>query len=117
MRIDEVTRLVVVTNPALADGFRLAGADAVVATSNAEAVATVTAVAGSPTAGVVLVTDDLWGELPERLRGTLEHLAQPIVLDIPVGAAVDLSVGRVRIVEMLERALGYRIQSTGSEAR
>jgi vacuolar-type H+-ATPase subunit F/Vma7 len=109
-----MARLVVVTNSSLADGFRLAGADAVVATSGADAAATLRALAGSVNAGVVLVTDDLWEGIPPRLRATLEHLAQPIVLGVPAGSGFDAG-GRVQIVEMLERALGYRIQSSGRE--
>lgn len=109
--------MVVVTNASLADGFRLAGADVVVATSGAGAAATLRAVVGLASAGVVLVTDDLWEGIPQRLRGTLENLAQPIVLEVPAGAGFDVGSGRVQIVEMLGRAIGYRIQTPGGEVR
>ena len=110
-----MARLVVVANPALADGFRLAGSRTVTARPGPEAVAAVRAAAAEDDAGLVLVTADLWDALDERLRGTLERSARPIVLPIPAGVVTDVTTRRQLLGEMLERAIGYRIELAAGE--
>jgi vacuolar-type H+-ATPase subunit F/Vma7 len=107
-----MARLVVVSNPALADGFRLAGATAIPVGSR-EAMSVLRSLVAEPDVGLVLVTDDLWEAVPAKLRGALENLTQPIVLGLPSGAPDDPAVRRRLLGEMLERAIGYRIQVTG----
>jgi vacuolar-type H+-ATPase subunit F/Vma7 len=105
-----VARLAVVTSAALADGFRLGGCLTIVAAPGAGASATLRETAATGDVGVLLVTTDLWTSVDERLRGQLERLARPIVLPIPAGTVGD---GRARgqlLGEMLQRAIGYRIE-------
>ena len=105
--------LVVVSNPALADGFRLAGATTIVAAPGDEVVAALRGLVSQAEMGLVLVTDDLWGSVPPRLRGALENLAQPVVIGLSSGSQRDASVRRRLLGEMLERAIGYRVQLAG----
>lgn len=109
-------RLVVLSSPALADGFRLAGPATVEARPGPAAVAAARALAGAGDVGVLLVTTDLWSSLDERLRGALERSARPIVLPIPPGVVTDVLTRRQLLGEMLERAIGYRIELTGAIA-
>lgn len=109
--------LVVVSNPALADGFRLAGARTIVAAPGSEVVAVLRRLASQAETGLVLVTDDLWDSVPPRLRGALENLAQPIVIGLSSGASRDASIRRRLLGEMLERAIGYRVQLAGGAGR
>lgn len=111
-----MARLVVVANPGLADGFRLAGSATVTARPGPEAAATVRAVVADREAGLVLVTADLWDTLGERMRGALERSARPIVLPIPAGVVTDVTTRRQLLGEMLERAIGYRIEIVTGEA-
>lgn len=111
-----MARLVVVSNPGLADGFRLAGSATVTARPGPEAAAVVRAVVADRDAGLVLITADLWDTLGERVRGALERSAQPIVLPIPAGVVTDVTTRRQLLGEMLERAIGYRIEIVTGEA-
>lgn len=111
-----MSRLVVVANPALADGFRLAGC-ATVEVRPADAATAVRGVASEADVGLVLVTADLWAALDERQRGRLERAARPIVLPIPAGVVTDATTRRQLLGEMLERAIGYRIELAAGEAR
>lgn len=104
-----MARLVVVSTPSLADGFRLAGATAI-GTGPAGVSETLRSLVAQQDVGLVLVTDDLWEAVPTRLRGALENLAQPIVLGLPSGAVGGAVVRRRLLGEMLERAIGYRVQ-------
>ena len=110
-------RVVVVSSPALADGFRLAGVAIEVAHPGAEASRTLSAVVARPDVGVALVTADLWATLDERLQADAERLGRPIVLAIPAGTVADVTTSRQILGEMLERAIGYRIEFGGEADR
>ncbi len=70
-----------------------------------------------PDVGLALVTSDLWTSLSERLQTTAERLGRPIVLPIPAGAVTDMATRRQVLGEMLQRAIGYRIDLGTSEGR
>jgi vacuolar-type H+-ATPase subunit F/Vma7 len=112
-----VERLVVVSSQALADGFRLAGVATVVARPGAEATAGLGRVLREPDVGLALVTADLWTSLPEQLQVTAERRGRPIVLPIPAGAVTDVATRRQILGEMLQRAIGYRIELGAGETR
>jgi vacuolar-type H+-ATPase subunit F/Vma7 len=105
-----VASLVVVASPGLADGFRLAGAATVTARPGSEAAAAVRSTIAQREAGLVLITADVWAALDARARGAFERSARPIVLRIPAGVVTDVSTRRQVLGEMLERAIGYRIE-------
>lgn len=106
-----MARLVVVASPAIADGFRLAGcATRPVRPSDADVA--LRAVIAEADVGLVFVTADVWEGLDDRARGRIERLPRPIVLPIPVGVGTDATTRRQLLGEMLERAIGYRIELT-----
>ena len=111
-----MARLVVISDPGLADGFRLAGSATVTARPGPEAVSVVRSVVAEGDVGLVLVTNDLWDALDIRSRAALERSARPIVLPIPAGVVTDVTTGRQLLGEMLERAIGYRIELASGDA-
>lgn len=112
-----MARLVVVATPSLADGFRLAGCATLSARPGDEGTAAVRGILAEGDVGLVLVTADVWSALDERFRGRLEHVPRPIVLPIPAGAVTDATTRRQLLGEMLERAIGYRIELATGETR
>lgn len=110
-----MARLVVLSSPALADGFRLAGAATVEARPGSDVRQALRSLAASSDVGLLLVTADLWAKVDERLRGTLERLPRPVVLPIPAGLVTDVTTRRQLLGEMLERAIGYRMELTAAE--
>lgn len=110
-----MARLVVIANPGLADGFRLAGSATVVARPGPEAAVAVRSVIAERDVGLLLITGDLWDTLDDRMRGTLERSPRPIVLPIPGGVVTDATTRRQLLGEMLERAIGYRIEIAAGE--
>ena len=109
-----MARLVVVTGPALADGFRLAGCATPVVPPGPVPPAALQEIVGGD-AGLVLVTTDVWAALDVRTRGELERLAQPVVMPIPAGTTAAGAAPGALLGEMLERAIGFRIVLTGPE--
>lgn len=105
-----MSRLVVIATPALAAGFRLAGCETLAADAGPAAGTLVRMVASAGDVGLLLVTVDLWAAFDDRLRGQLERLAAPVVLPIPAGAVSGEPLRAQLLGEMLQRAIGYRIQ-------
>jgi len=105
-----VSRLVVLSTPALAAGFRLAGCETLTVGAGPAASALVRALTGAGDVGLLLVTVDLWSSFDDRLRGQLERLAAPVVMPIPAGAVSGEAPRAQLLGEMLQRAIGYRIQ-------
>jgi vacuolar-type H+-ATPase subunit F/Vma7 len=112
-----MARLVVLTTPWLADGFRLAGCATVVALPGASASAALREAVAGDEIGLLLVTADLWASVGERLRGSLEQLASPVVAPLPAGAVPDGATRSQLLGEMLQRAIGYRIELAGGDRR
>ena len=109
-----MARLVVLASPALADGFRLAGPATHVTRPGPEAARAVRSIAAEGDVGLLLVTEDLWTSLDDRLRGALERLPRPIVQAIPAGMVTDVTTRRQLLGEMLQRAIGYRVELAGA---
>lgn len=108
-----MARLVVLANEALGDGFRLAGCETVVAREGPATAAELRRLMAAGDTGLVLVTADLWTSVDERLRAAAERSARPVVLPIPAGMVADLTTRRQLLSEMLQRAIGYRIELSG----
>ena len=110
-----MARVVVLSAPGKADGYRLAGCGTVVALPGSEAAAALRHLTDTADIGVILVSDELWSSIEERLRAELERLARPVVMPIPAGQHVPGSVRAQLIGEMFQRAIGFRIQISGGE--
>lgn len=110
-----MARVVILSAPGQADGYRLAGCSTVVAPPGAEAAAALRHLTDSADIGVLLVSADLWSSLDERLRGEVEQLARPVVMSIPEGERTP-GAARVQLLgEMFQRAIGFRIQISEAE--
>jgi vacuolar-type H+-ATPase subunit F/Vma7 len=112
-----MARLVVLTSPALADGFRLAGCATVVAAPGVRASAALRDAIAEDDVGLLLVTADVWATVDDLLRASVEQLARPVVTPVPVGAVADGMTRGKLIGEMLQRAIGYRIELAVGDGR
>lgn len=105
-----------VTTPELAPGFRLAGAAVDVARSAEEAARAVAGHVAAPEGGIVAVHEPYLEAFDPALRRRLEALVNPVVVGLPAGdLAADAGGRRLRLAEMLRRAVGYRITLAGDE--
>lgn len=100
----------VVPRPETARGFRLAGLRARPAADAAEAEAVVRRLLEEPDVAVVLLQRSLFDGLSEALRRSLESTAIPVVVPFPDPAWHDRPAGEEWVVELLRRAVGYRVQ-------
>jgi vacuolar-type H+-ATPase subunit F/Vma7 len=100
----------VVCRPACCDGFALAGVRSVPATDVAETSAAVARLLEQPEIGVLLIEDGLYRALPETLREGLERRPLPVVVPFPGPRSAPRVSVESELVELLRRAIGYRVR-------
>lgn len=103
-------RLIVITTPDLAAGFRLAGVTTLVAEAPAALADMLTRlVEVEREDGVIAVHEPFLAALDQRLRRRLDDLVEPIVVAIPAGEQDRLGWRRGRLADMLQRAVGQEM--------
>lgn len=100
----------VLCRPGLVQGFGLAGVAAVPVPLSADPGAAIEAALLQDQAGVLLVEEAVYDRVPPEARARFDRMAKPVIVPFP-GAAWD--GGRPadeRVVELLRRAIGYRVR-------
>jgi vacuolar-type H+-ATPase subunit F/Vma7 len=104
-----MTRLVVITTPELADGYRLAGVAVYEAASSAEAAARLQELLASEH-GVIALHDPYFHALPRPLLRRLDAPRAPLVVALPAGTTPEEAEDRrERLLKLLRQAVGYEI--------
>lgn len=103
-------RLIVITTPDLAPGFRLAGVTTLPAESPEAVAGLLTRLVDvERESGVIGVHEPFLAALDQRLRRRLDDLVEPIVVAIPAGDQDRIGWRRGRLADMLERAVGQEM--------
>lgn len=100
----------VVCRPAIQEGFSLAGVNSIPAVDSVEATALLAGLIEQPGLGVLLVEQELYEGLPEALRRSLERRPLPVVVPFPGPPRVGRPSAEAELVELLRRAIGYRLR-------
>lgn len=103
-------RLVVIASPGLSAGFALAGVPVFVASSGVDAAERIDALADSQNIGVVIIDEPLYRDIPEDTRRNLEGATLPVVIPVPGPDWTAQGSAHEYIVEILRRAIGYRVR-------
>jgi vacuolar-type H+-ATPase subunit F/Vma7 len=104
------SRLVVIASPGLSTGFSLAGVEVIPAVDGQVAGRELDRLVDEASAGVVIIDEPLYRELPEEQRRSLNRLAAPVVIPVPGPDWSAESTAHEYIVEILRRAIGYRVR-------
>jgi len=100
-------KIVVVTDPDSAPGFRLAGADVIEASSLDEARKVIPPLIYNDDTGIVAISEDLMPALDEKMQEKIGKTYRPIIIPIPSRIK---GIERTSYIErMLQRAIGYNI--------
>ena len=111
-----MSRLLVMTSPELAVGFRLAGVATVEVASAAEAATRLEELLLQED-GVIAVHAPYFYALGRPRLQRLDALRAPLVVPLPAGTANDQAEDRrQRLLQMLRQAVGYEI-TFGEETR
>jgi vacuolar-type H+-ATPase subunit F/Vma7 len=100
----------VLCRPDSLEGFALAGVRAVPAGDSPEAAREIEQLLSDPDLGVLLVEDSLYGALPGEVRERLERRAVPVVVPFPGPQREAQPSAEAELVELLRRAIGYRVR-------
>jgi vacuolar-type H+-ATPase subunit F/Vma7 len=102
--------LLVIVDPELADGFRLAGARVWPATDAAVARDLVLRGLEDPDAGIIALADDYFAALDPRTRRLVERRYRPLVVALPARPALSPEQQRREyLLELIRRAVGFKI--------
>ena len=102
-------RLVVITLPDQAAGFRFGGASILAAASVEEAEEAVRRVLADGESGVIAVHEPFYEDFEAGFRHRCDEMVAPIVLPLPTGSPTAASDRKARLTAMLQRVIGYQI--------
>jgi vacuolar-type H+-ATPase subunit F/Vma7 len=105
-------KIMVITDPESGDGFRLAGATVVEASTPDEAEKNITAILNADDIGIVAVREDFMACLDKSLMSRIERCYHPVIIPIPAPKTGDTSMGSY-IELLLKRAIGYNVVMRG----
>ena len=103
-------KLIVLTDPDTADGFRLAGVDVHVASSPEEARKQLNALVDDDASGIIAVNEAMMAEIDERLQRKIDSIYRPIVISLPIKEKLHLGEDhRAYLSRLIRRAIGFDI--------
>lgn len=102
--------LVVIASPGLGVGFELAGVSVLEAADGLEATRQLNRLLDNEDAGVVMIDESLYEALPDEMRRNLQRSAVPVVIPVPGPDWTRESTAHEYIVDILRRAIGYRVR-------
>lgn len=105
-----MAKLMVITNPALAPGFRLAGVEVIAAENQERAHNALVRLMDEGEAGIIAMDAPYFSGLDYATARRIEETIKPVVVSLPIGAEVLPEQRRSRqIAELIRRAIGIRI--------
>ncbi|MBL8988268.1 MAG: hypothetical protein JNJ80_18495 [Gemmatimonadetes bacterium] len=100
----------VICRPSAAAGFALAGLVAEPVSEAADPSPPIAALLARGELGVLLIEESIYESLPAELRVRLDRSARPVVVPFPGPAWSGARSAEDRVVELLRRAIGYRVR-------
>lgn len=103
-------RLVCISFDDVADGFRLAGIDVLVAVDSQEARRHIVNLLDDQETGIIALDERLSGAVDERLERRLESLYRPLLVVLPLGESADIkALSQQRLQRLIRRAVGFDV--------
>ena len=100
----------IVCRPGVAAGFGLAGVTADPVDHSAEVEPVLGQLMSQREVGVILLQEDLYAALSPDLQVRLDRSAAPVVVPFPGPAWADVPSAEEHVIELLRRAIGYRVK-------
>ncbi len=103
-------KVVVLTDPDTALGFRLAGVDVYVVEDNEEAKREISRLIEDDRTGILAVNESFLSLIDDRMRNKIESIYKPIVVSLPVREKIG-AVGERKafLARLVHRAVGFDV--------
>lgn len=106
-----MARLVAITDPDTALGFRLAGVEVIEAADAQQAAGRLLGLHKARNAGVVIYNEEYRRGLSDREQAALDESVVPIFFSVPVTRARQTGGARAEyLVRLLRRSIGYQLK-------
>jgi vacuolar-type H+-ATPase subunit F/Vma7 len=103
--------LLVLGRPEIVEGFGLTGARFEVVTDPGRVGWIVTELMRTRDTGIVVITEELYEQIPEKVRIRAEASARPLFITLPRPAGRELWKEREDLISrIIRRAIGYRLK-------
>jgi V/A-type H+-transporting ATPase subunit F len=103
-------RLIVLTDPDNADGFRLAGVDVEVVDSDDQVRERLNRLLDDESSGIIAVNEHMMAAIDERTQKKIDSIYRPLVISLPLRE--KLAIGddhRAYLARLIRRAIGFDI--------
>jgi V/A-type H+-transporting ATPase subunit F len=103
-------KLIVLTDPDNADGFRLAGVDVVVVDSDEQVRERLNRLLDEEASGIIAVNEKMMAAIDERTQRKIDSIYRPLVISLPLRD--KLAIGddhRAYLARLIRRAIGFDI--------
>ena len=106
-----MSEILMVGPPEIVEGFGLTGARVEAVTDPDRIGWLVTELLRTRDTGIVVITEDLYEQIPEKVRVKAEASARPLFITLPRPAGRELWEGREDLISrIIRRAIGYRLK-------
>ena len=103
-------KVVILTDPETANGFRLAGVDVYEADGPEEAKSKMNRLLEDDRTGILAVNESFLTEIDERVKERIESLYRPIVVSLPVKEKIGAAGERKAfLARLIHRAVGFDV--------
>ncbi len=103
-------KVVVLTDPDTADGFRLAGVDVQVVESEDMARKQLNALIDDDSSGIIAVNEKMMASIDERTQKKIDSIYRPIVISLPIKEQLEMGEDhRAYLSRLIRRAIGFDI--------
>ena len=103
-------KLIVLTDPDNADGFRLAGVDVEIVDSEDQVRERLNRLLDDESSGIIAVNEGLMAAIDERTQRKIDSIYRPLVISLPLRE--KLAIGddhRAYLARLIRRAIGFDI--------
>lgn len=103
-------KLIVLTDPDTADGFRLAGVSVTTAESPEDARKQLASLIDEDESGIIAVNERLMSAIDDRLQKKIDSIYRPIVVSLPIREQLEVGEDhRAYLSRLIRRAIGFDI--------
>jgi V/A-type H+-transporting ATPase subunit F len=103
-------KLIVLTDPDTADGFRLAGVDVVVCEAMEAVRERLNRLLDDEASGIIAVNEKMMAAIDERTQKKIDSIYRPLVISLPIREKLAMGEDhRAYLARLIRRAIGFDI--------